>query len=403
MKLEIHLIQSFGPSCLNRDDTNSPKDCYFGDKRRARISSQCFKRAMRGYFRKETQVPVGERTKRLRDELVPRLAGLEPAESIPYAVDAFIDAYYAKNDSKKPEHASVLLFLSQAEMDTIAQVVREQWDDLQKFAGERAKKMADIEAKSKKKPKVEGEAETEAEPQGDGKYKDLPKPKADKAIVARLENAALSADIALFGRMLAEHTEHKVEGAAQVAHAISTHAVTQEFDFFSAVDDLNTDDSGAGMLGVTGYNAACFYRYALVDFDALVKNLKGDHNTAMQAVEAFCEAFVKAIPGGKQNSMAAQNLPDMGFFVVRDNGAPCSLVNAFVNPVRPDKEDGLIQKSVDELAKYWKRYASVYGEDGITAKSLFTLGDADKVAGLAAASSLKASITTALSALAPQA
>ena len=52
MFIELHIIQNFAPSNLNRSDTGSPKDCEFGGVRRARVSSQCFKRAMRDLFQK---------------------------------------------------------------------------------------------------------------------------------------------------------------------------------------------------------------------------------------------------------------------------------------------------------------------------------------------------------------
>lgn len=391
MKIELHLIQSFGPSCLNRDATNSPKDCEFGGVRRARISSQCFKRAVRGYFREHNLVSVGERTKRVRDALTARLNDLQPSELLPHAIDAFVDAYYSKPDGKNPAHAAVLLFLSEAEMETVAGVVREKWDELQPVAKERAKKVAEIEAKNTKKKsktnddgvKASDDVSAQDDPAGEGdggKFKDLPKPKADKEIVARLQDAALSSDIALFGRMLAEHTEHKVEAACQVAQAISTHAVAPELDFFTAVDDLksDTEDAGAGMLGVTGFNAAVFYRYALLDSEALAQNLgkdrdSTDQDAATETARAFLSAFIYALPTGKQNSMAAQNLPSLGFFVVRESGAPMNLANAFCTPARPTKDAGLIEGSVKKLADYWGRYTGVYGIDGITSTALFCL------------------------------
>ena len=414
MKIELHLIQSFPPSCLNRDATGSPKDCEFGGARRARVSSQCFKRAMRSFFREHNLVPVGERTKRLRDALLPKLADLAPDDSatLEAAIDAFIHAFYSKNDAKKAEHAAVLLFLSQTEIEEIAQIVRENWDELRKAGAARLKKMAEIDAKSgKNKAKSideqggDDDAATSGAPvaDGDGKYKDLPPVKFDskleKTIVERLKNAAISSDIGLFGRMLAEHTEHKIEAACQVAHAISTHAVTPELDFFSAVDDLNTDDAGAGMLGVTGFNAAVFYRYALLDFDALRKNLGDDNAAATQTVRAFLEAFIEAIPTGKQNSMAAQNLPSLGFFVVRESGAPCSLVNAFCTPVRLNKERGLLDQSVEKLANYWKKTVGVYGDEGVVAQPFFSLVDDELTAPLGTAVSKTAAVEAVVDAL----
>ncbi len=421
MKIELHIIQSFGPSCLNRDATNSPKDCEFGGVRRARISSQCFKRAVRGYFREHNLVPVGERTKRLRDELQPRLGDLQPPDLVPHAIDAFVDAYYSKPDSRNPEQAAVLLFLSEAEMETIAGIVREKWDDLQPFAAQRAKKVAEIEAKSAKKKSKSGDAvissdevsagSDEASEGDGGKFKDLPKPtKLDKEIVARLQDAALSSDIALFGRMLAEHTEHKVEAACQVAQAISTHAVAPELDFFTAVDDLkpDTEDAGAGMLGVTGFNAAVFYRYALLDLEELAENLGGDRDAATKTARAFLSAFVYALPTGKQNSMAAQNLPSLGFFVVREGGAPMNLANAFCTPARPKKEFdpatatmkdiGLIEVSVRQLADYWQRYTNVYGTGGIASTALFCLDGGEYAGALGEAVSVHNVIETTVKA-----
>ena len=344
---------------------------------------------------------------------------------MPFAIDAFVDTYYAKNDAKKPEHASVLLFLSRVELEEIARLIEANWDDLKPIAHARRKKIEEIAAKKAPKTKAKSEqgaldlgaetGEAEAAPTeaaGDVKYDNLPKPKLDKSIVEDLQRAALSSDIALFGRMLAEHPEHRIEAAAQVAHAISTHSVTPELDFFSAVDDLNKDDAGAGMLGVTGFNAAVFYRYALVDFDALLSNLKGDREVAMQTARAFLQSFVKAIPSGKQNSMAAQSQPSFGLFVVRDGGVPCSLVNAFCDPItlwKTDPEDPNGQKkqrpilggSIEELCDYSARFSQVYGDKGVVSKSLFCIEKNPQLGALQSANkgSVDAAIDAAMDAL----
>jgi CRISPR system Cascade subunit CasC len=215
-----------------------------------------------------------------------------------------------------------------------------------------------------------------AEARADGKKDSVLK--ADKAVAERLRHAGLAPDIALFGRMLAEKPEMNVEAACQVAHAISTHRVNPEMDFFTAVDDLKSaseaeEDAGAGMLGVTGYNSACFYRYSLVDLRHLSDHLK-DPKVAMDVTGAFLRGSVFAIPTGKQTSMAAQNLPSFGMFVVRDSGAPCSLANAFAAPVnvRRDDED-LIGLSIRALANQWDEMATVYGTQGVLATALFCL------------------------------
>lgn len=364
MKIEVHLLQNFAPSCLNRDDTNTPKDCEFGGVRRARISSQCFKRAIRDHFRDTGAVPVGERTKLLKSRLVEHLSELD-AEDLSPVLDTFLEKYYSKMDGKSKDSTAVLLFLAPQEIEAAAQAVRTEWDKLQPVAPAR-RRYDELIAKGVKADDAKKQAK-------------IPEYKQNKAVLDALKAATLSADIALFGRMLAEQTSMRIDAACQVAQAISTHAVNPESDFYSAVDDLQKDHAGAGMLGVTGFNSACFYRYALLDFAALQKNLQGDQTAARQAVEAFLMAAIKAIPTGKQNSMAAQNPPSFGLFIVRDKGMPLSLANAFVQPVT-HKQSGngdadLVGASIERLDRYWGKLIKVYGDEGIQDIASFCLED----------------------------
>jgi len=351
MKIELHMIQNFVPSCLNRDDTNQPKDCEFGGVRRARISSQCMKRAVRGYFREAQSCDIGIRTKRLKQELTRRLGDLCKDEGeLSSALDAFLGMYYSKPDAKRPGETAVLLFIGEPELKEAAQCVGELWPQLSSGASESEK------------------------PSGRGRKAARRSLEADPAITTRLRQAGLSPDIALFGRMLAELPEMNVDAACQVAHAISTHKVDMEMDFYTAVDDLNlSSETGAGMMGVTGFNSACFYRYALLDRGQLLCNLKQDGALTDEAIRAFLLASTYAIPTGKQNSTAAQNLPSLGMFVVRKSGAPCSLANAFAEPIRPlpGQDEDLIGRSVEALAGYWTRVQRVYGSDGVAATPLF--------------------------------
>ena len=67
--LDMHIIQTVPPSCVNRDDTGSPKTAIYGGTTRARVSSQAWKSAMRKMFRDELFVPekLGSRTKLVLD------------------------------------------------------------------------------------------------------------------------------------------------------------------------------------------------------------------------------------------------------------------------------------------------------------------------------------------------
>lgn len=349
VKIEVHLIQNFAPSNLNRDDTGQPKSATFGGFRRARISSQCGKRSVRQMWRESGAASVGQRTKLLKSELAPKLrAGGRTDEQIGKAIDTFLAQFYSKMDGDK---TAVLVFVSRDEVEKARELIEKHWGTLS----------------------VGTNVNT-----GDA-----------RSAAADLEKAKTSADIALFGRMLAEQPGRNTDGACQVAHPISTHKVDMEMDFYTAVDDLNPEEeTGAGMMGVIGFNSACYYRYAAVDRDQLARNLarkterkngdwtekleKADYDEADKVIKAFLEAMVYAIPSGKQNSFAAQNLPSFGLFVRRKGGLPISLANAFARPVRPTKDDDdLVGLSVARLTGYWDALKRVYGDQGVTATACF--------------------------------
>ncbi len=327
MYIEVHMIQNFAPANLNRDDTNNPKDCEFGGVRRARISSQCIKRAIRTspVFTETTRVAVGTRTRwlvrLLRGHLVE--AG-KPEEEATAILQEFVPQYAGGLD-KDGQRTKVLFYLSRGEIADIVQALLDNWDRL---SDERVMK------------------------------------KLVKDLIKAHKGHTGAPDIALFGRMLAEKPELNLEAACQVAHAISTHRVAMEMDFFTAVDDLSREEeTGAGMMGFTGFNSACFYRYARVDWDQLVKNLNDDKALAQRTVEAFLRAAVAAVPSGKQNAFAAHNPPSFLLAVVRRDGMGWSLVNAFERPVRPSRDSGLVAPSVAALDAYWGRLCRVYGTD----------------------------------------
>jgi CRISPR system Cascade subunit CasC len=135
-----------------------------------------------------------------------------------------------------------------------------------------------------------------------------------------------------------------------------------EMDFYTAVDDLNPEDTaGAGMMGFTGFDSACFYRYARVDLNQLVANLNDDTSLTRSTVEGFLRAAVAAVPSGKQNSFAANNPPSLLLAVVRQDGMGWSLANAFERPVWARGNEGLVAPSVAAMDTYWGRLCQVYG------------------------------------------
>ncbi len=360
MKLEIHILQNFAPSNLNRDDTGSPKDCELGGVRRSRISSQCFKRAIRSAFDEHDLIPATERaarTKRLVDEVTARVTAIDSgidAEKARLGAVRALEAGGLKADEETSK-TQYLLFMPRRALDDLARLVVAHIGVLSAeppAKTEEEKKGA--KAKSAKAAKAEA--------------KQGANPEVKKAVEKILEDGARTPELALFGRMIADRPDWNVDAACQVAHAISTNRVAVEFDFYTAIDDLKKNDTaGSDMMGTVAFNSACFYRYLVVDIGELVRNLGGDDAAIAQAkrtVEAFVRAAVLAIPTGKQNSMAAQNPPSLVLCDVRDRAEPRSLANAFVDPVRPSREGDLVTLSSLRLAKYAASLDKVYGAKG---------------------------------------
>ncbi|GFO83044.1 MAG: type I-E CRISPR-associated protein Cas7/Cse4/CasC [Methyloceanibacter sp.] len=323
--VELHLLQSFPPSCVNRDGNNSPKDCTFGDARRARISSQCLKRAVRQSeaFAQTVGEAIAVRSKQMRDKkLVPYLTkgGLAPQEAEKLADD--FRSELAKDDSKRKNLTSVGLYFGDDELFSLLESFR--------------RKEKDWKGKGKRK----------------------------------------SADVALFGRMLAEATDLNVDAAAQMAHAISTHKLSQEMDYWTAADDLKDqsegEDAGAGMLGTAEFNASVFYRYASVNLDQLGRNLGekseksewvNEPELTRKTINAFLLASYDAVPTGKLNGHAHFNPPFVALAAVRTKGMPLNLCNAFLDPVRARIGRDIGAASADALLAHLKRMRAMVPVD----------------------------------------
>ncbi len=395
MFIELHIIQNFAPSNLNRDDTNSPKDCTFGGTRRARISSQCLKRAIRTapVFRESVADRVGVRTKHLCEQIVMQL-GRDPQEAREVVAAILAEAGYKQDGGK----TSVLLYLSPGEIDAYAAAIKPHYDRLRPLVldmkSKDAKALAEVNAAKLKaqEAKANGEKVAEVKTKPVGKAKEAEGSKLElgdlkKSLAALGSHTTEAADIALFGRMVAETTNMNIDAACQVAHAISTHPVAVEMDFYTAVDDLQPkEETGAGMMGIIEYNSACFYRYAVVKIEDLERNLHGDRDSAVQAAIGFCKAAVAAIPSGKQNSMAAHNPPSYIGLKVRTSGQPWSLTNAFVESVRVSpKQPDLVRLSIEKLRTYDRSLSDTYGAEGVVldrAASTYTDLRDDTVPGL---------------------
>lgn len=342
-KLEMHILQSFPPSNLNRDDSGMPKDCEFGGYRRARISSQCLKRSIRYSegFKTTINNEIGMRTKRAGSELTELLIkqyefNEETAKNSSESVLSFILGGFDKDESK------VLFYTDKSEISALAEEISKFKEELEKFEvsdeGKKGKK-----AKDKENP-ITATAKSIAE-----------------GFVKSRQNKIDSVDIALFGRMLADEPRLKIDAACQVAHAISTNRVNMDFDYFTALDDLKPhEEQGAGMIGSLAFNSACFYRYAVLDLNLLMKNLGNNAELAQKGTIGFVKGMIEAIPTGKQNTFAAHTPPALIVCVIKENSMPISLANAFEKPVTPKGDKSLTEASISEFVNYWDKIVAGY-------------------------------------------
>ena len=338
LHLELHIIQNFVPSNLNRDDVGSPKECTFGGVRRARISSQALKRAMRKHqsFQeavKQAGGDIGVRTRQLKNELTKQLSarGIADAEEQNTLAEFFIEkALDLKFSKKNPDNTEYLLYIGQTDIENAAEMLHNN------------------------RKKIANTSET-------------------KTIVKELKglmsskHKAYAADIALFGRMVADDKSMNVDASCQVAHSISTHQVETEIDYFTAVDDLKAmdleDDAGAGMIGQVELNGSCHYRYLNVDIVSLRENLGFNHDLTAVAVGGLIVAAARAIPTGKQNSTAAQNPPHYIKVILREDGQLWSLAGAFSKPVYISRNSNhsYEEQSVKRLEEYFQQLTDAYG------------------------------------------
>ena len=296
--LDLHALQTVPPSNLNRDDTGSPKTAKFGGVVRSRVSSQSWKKAMRTYFvNSGIDENVGIRSLNIVEYLAKEITNIDTSKSMEDAMAQARDTFKNLGISTKDNKLQALLFVSKKQIHELA------------------------------KASCDGVT--------------------DKKQLKEILNTKQAIDIALFGRMVANDASINEDASAQVAHAISTHEVQTEFDFFTATDDLKAEvESGAGMLGTVEFNSSTLYRYANLNIHELKRQLEENAKQIMDTIKIYVEAFIKSMPTGKVNTFANQTLPE-AILVVCRNDRPVNLVNAFENPVKA--KNGYMEESIQRL------------------------------------------------------
>lgn len=324
--LQLHLLTSYPPANLNRDDLGRPKTAKMGGVDRLRVSSQSLKRVWRtsGLFQKAVGEHMGKRTKKIGYDAAKLFeqAGIKQKDAVEWGrliAGAFAETEGKKQD--KPYQETLLkqpIHLSPSEYASVQNLIVKICEE-------------------KRAPAV------------------------DELDLLRKDIHAV--DIALFGRMIAVKgkSNYGQEAACQVAHAISVHGVVIEDDYFTAVDDLNdhSEDAGAAHIGETGFAAGLFYSYICINKELLIENLNGDKALADKAIQALTEAAIKVAPAGKQNSFGSRAYAS---YVRAElgNQQPRSLSVAFLKPLAKNVED-YAAESVVALEKQAANFDKVYG------------------------------------------
>ena len=342
--IDIHILQTVPPSNLNRDDAGSPKQAMYGGARRARVSSQAWKRAARTAFAE--QVPAEQLATRTKKIAALLSAGLSKRTGIDVETSTRIAtrmlAPLEIKAGKKAGDTAYLLFFGRPQLERLVDLVADQVDHLGGLGDA---------------------ALTEA-------LKDLP--------VKETLGSGHPMDVALFGRMVADIPGLNVDAATQVAHALSTHPVEIEFDYFTAVDDESSaDEQGAAMIGTVEFNSATLYRFATVGLHQLLENLGGDVDDTLGALETFLTAFVRSMPTGHQNIFAHRTVPSLVSVALRDD-QPVNLVSAFESPVRANH--GVAGKSAIRLAEEMGRVTELWGLAPVQVFSTYAMPDDDSEA-----------------------
>ena len=333
--LDIHVIQTLPPSNINRDDTGSPKTAVYGGVRRARVSSQSWKKAMRDYFKdKADNGYLGVRSKRIVEYVAKKILEIDETLSFEEAEKKSLEAFTSAGFTVTEENKLPTLF----------------------FLGDRQA--------------------------GDFARAAIDNVK-DAATLRKIIKDNVSIDIALFGRMIADSklnekikkenekgkkkknidNEEKEESrinlnedaSAQIAHAISTHGVQTEFDYFTALDDLSKDAKpGAAMIDTIEYNSYTLYRYGNVALHEFYHQMKENKEETKKAIILFVEAFLKSLPSGKINSFANQTIPSSVVVSLRKD-RPVSLVSAFETPIKTKlSQEGYVNESIEAMFKEHK-------------------------------------------------
>lgn len=328
--LQIHLLTSYPPANLNRDDLGRPKTAIMGGTTRLRISSQSLKRAWRKseLFTNAFEGLIGTRTRKMIEKTINHLKSKNIDNIVIEQLEETLFEKVAKKDT--------IIHFSDVENSILC-------EKSEYIANKTEEYIKSLTSSGKKREKEIKEF--------------IDSQKNDLSIFV---NTHKNIDISLFGRMLTSSPAHNMEAACQVAHAISVHKVALEDDYFTAVDDLNApgEDSGSAHIGITEFAAGLFYLYVCIDRKLLLKNLQEDEQLMAKTLSTFIEAITTISPTGKQNSFASRARASY-VLVEKGEQQPRSLSAAFLKSIHTSD---MLSDSIQALTQLRVNMNDIYGD-----------------------------------------
>lgn len=349
MFLQIHTLTSYHATLLNRDDAGLAKRIPFGGAERMRVSSQCLKRHWRLALNEVLSLPSGIRSRHFFEREILRRAVAEGVEH-DLARDLTEKLLGAVIQSKEAREKGSL-FLKQPvlfgrpEADYFVRLIRECAE-----SGDEPGAVLDERMKMHKK-----------------NFRRLLVAAGGDDLMAGIEGA-------LFGRFVTSDILARTDASVHVAHAFTVHALDNEVDYFTVVDDLKDpgEDAGAAHAGDMELGAGLFYGYVTVDVPLLMSNLAGcdrrewrEHPETMGDARDVLTGLINSIttvsPGAKLGATAPYARTDC---VLLETGAaqPRSLANAYLRCLRPNGGD-IMQQAVTTLGDYLGQLDSMYGSE----------------------------------------
>ena len=303
-RIEYHILQSFPVTCLNRDDVGAPKTAIVGGSTRARVSSQCWKRQVR-LSMQDFGIKLGIRSKKVSEFVAKACLQKGASEEQAAECGKVISDSFSKD---------TLFFFSESEAQAFADYAREKNFDSKNLNDKEIRKVA----KKALNPAIDG------------------------------------LDIALFGRMVAQAADMNIEAAASFSHAISTHKVSNEVEFFTALDDL-AEEPGSAHMGSLEFNSATYYRYISLDLGQLWESIGGEH--LAEAVESLTKALFVAVPSARQTTQSGASPWEFAKIFIRKGQR---LQVPFETAVKA-KDGGYLQPSITALTDYLTKKEALAG------------------------------------------